>query len=119
MGILITWLANSLAILFVGNFVHGVSLRSTADAFIAGAVLSIVNALVRPILVLLTLPLTIVTLGLFYFVVTGFCLWLTGFLLPGFAVHGVAMTIFASIVISLIRAIVTRVLSRAAAPPPQ
>jgi putative membrane protein len=115
-GIIITWLANSLAILFVANFLGGVSLRSTSDAFIAGAVLSLVNALVRPVLVLLTFPFTIVTLGLFYFVITGFCLWLTAYFLPGFAVHGILMTILASIVISFIRALVTRVLKKAAGP---
>jgi putative membrane protein len=116
-GILITWLANSLAILFAANFLGGVSIRSTSDAFIAGAVLSLVNALVRPVLVLLTLPVTIVSLGLFYFVITGFCLWLTAYVLPGFAVHGILMTIFASVVISVIRFIVSRVLTTASAPP--
>lgn len=118
MTIVITWLANSLAILFVAYFLGGVTLRSTTDAFIAGAVLSLVNALVRPILVILTFPFTIVTLGLFYFVVTGFCLWLTVYFLPGFAVHGIFMTIVASVLISIIAAIVSRVLKNAAAPPP-
>jgi len=113
-GILITWLANSLAILFVANFLGGVSVGSTRDAFIAGPVLSLVNALVRPVLVLLTLPFTIVTLGLFYFVITGFCLWLTAYFLPGFAVHGIFMTIVASILISVIAALVSRILKNAA-----
>jgi putative membrane protein len=113
MSIVITWIANSLAILLVAYIGGGVSVGSTRDAFIAGAVLSVVNAIVRPIVVVLTLPLTIVTLGLFYFVVTGFCLWLTAYFIPGFSVHGVFMTIVASILISLVATLIQRVLRRA------
>lgn len=110
--IVIAWIANSLAILAVASFFGGVAVASVRDAFIAGFVLSLVNAIVRPILVVLTLPLTIVTLGLFYFVITGFCLWLTSRLIPGFAVHGVFMTIVASILISLIGTLIASVLRR-------
>jgi putative membrane protein len=113
MSIAITWVANSLAILFVAYIGGGVTIGSTRDAFIAGAVLSIVNAFVKPVVVILTLPLTIVTLGLFYFAVTGFCLWLTAYFLRGFAVHGVFMTIVASVLISVIATVIERVLRRA------
>ena len=114
MGIVLTWIANSLAILAVAYFLGVITVSSVRDAFIAGAVLSLINAIVRPILVVLTLPLTIITLGLFYFVITGFCLWLTAYFIPGFAVHGWFMTIVASILISLVSAIITRVLRKAA-----
>src|SRR5437868_5193906 len=114
MSLLITWLANSLAILFVANFIGGVAVASTLDAFIAGAVLSVVNAVVRPVLVVLTLPFTILTLGLFYFVVTGICLALTAYVLPGLSVSGALGAIVASILITIVRAIVTKVLNRAA-----
>ena len=106
----ISWIANSLAILAVASLFGVVAVGSVPDAFVAGAVLSLVNAIVRPILVVLTLPLTIVTLGLFYFVITGFCLWLTARLIPGFAVHGVFMTIVASVLISLISTLIARAL---------
>jgi putative membrane protein len=106
----ISWIANSLAILAVASLFGVVAVGSVPVAFVAGAVLSLVNAIVRPILVVLTLPLTIVTLGLFYFVITGFCLWLTARLIPGFAVHGVVMTIVASILISLISTLIARAL---------
>ncbi len=86
---------------------------STQDAFIAGAVLGIVNTVVRPILVLLTLPATILTLGLFYFVVSGFCLWLTSHFLPGFEVHGVLTTILAAILISIVSTVITKALQGA------
>ena len=70
-SILVTWIANSLAIYFVAYLLGGVDVASLRDAFLAGAVLSIVNAFVKPVIVILTLPLTVLTLGLFYFVVTG------------------------------------------------
>ncbi len=112
-AIVITWIANSLAILLVAYFIGGVTVGSTRDAFVAGAILSLINAIVRPVVVILTLPLTIVTLGLFYFVVTGFCLWLTAYLIPGFAVHGWFMTIVASVLISLVSTIIARALRSA------
>lgn len=108
--IVISWVANALAILTVAWGLGVVSVDSVRDAFLAGALLSLVNAIVRPILVVLTLPFTIVTLGLFYFVITGFCLWLTARFIPGFAVHGVFMTIVASILISLFSTVIARVL---------
>jgi putative membrane protein len=113
-GILITWVANSLAILAVSYLFAGVEVTSAADAFIAGAVLSLINALVKPVLVILTLPLTLVTLGLFYFVISAFCLALTAWLLPGFALSGIFTTLLAALVVSLISMIVGRLLRRAA-----
>ncbi len=113
MSLVITWVANSLAILAVAYFLGVISVNSVRDAFIAGAVLSIINAIVRPILVVLTLPLTIVTLGLFYFAITGFCLWLTAYFIPGFAVHGWFMTIIASILISAVSTLIVKLLKKA------
>src|SRR5262245_13152336 len=113
MRIVITWVANSLAIMFVAWLVGGISVASARDAFLAGAVLTAVNAIVRPLLVIFTLPLTILTLGLFYFVITGFCLWLASRFVPGFVVQGVFMTIVASILISLCSAVIASVLRRA------
>ena len=114
MRLVIAWIANSLAILFIASLLGAISVDSARDAFIAGAVLSLINAIVRPLLVILTLPFTIITLGLFYFVITGFCLWLAARLVPGFVVHGVFMTIVASILISLVSTIIAKVLTKAA-----
>ena len=113
-GLLLRWIGNSLAILFAAWLFDGVDVTSTQDAFIAGAVLGIVNTVVRPVLVLLTLPATILTLGLFYFVVSGFCLWLTSYCLAGFEVHGVFTTILAAILISIVSTVITSALQGAA-----
>ena len=112
-AILVTWIANSLAIYCVAYLMLSVNVASLRDAFIAGAILSLINAIVKPVVVVLTLPLTIVTLGLFYFVVTAFCLWLTSRLYEGFMVQGFWATLFASILIGLFSALIHSVLSRA------
>jgi putative membrane protein len=113
MTLVVTWIANSLAIFAVAYVMESVQVASLGVAFLAGALLPLVNALVRPVVVLLTLPLTIVTLGLFYFVVTAFCLWLTSELVPGFIVHGFFMTVVASILISIFSALINRILTKA------
>jgi len=109
-GLLLRWIGNSLAILFAAWLFDNVNVARTQDAFVAGAVLGLVNSIVRPILVVLTLPVTILTLGLFYFVVSGFCLWLTSYFLAGFEVHGIFTTIVAAILISIVSAVITNAL---------
>ncbi len=84
MALVLTWIGNSLAIYAVAYLMRSVEVASLLNAFVAGGVLTLINAVVKPILVILTLPLTIVTLGLFYFFVTAFCLWLASYLVPGF-----------------------------------
>jgi putative membrane protein len=113
MRILLTWIANSVAILLVAWLGGGVMVDSVRDGFLAGAVLTAINAIVRPLLIILTLPLTILTLGLFYFVITGICLRLAAKLVPGFAVRGWFMTIVASILIGLCSAVISRALRKA------
>jgi putative membrane protein len=92
---------------------RSVEVASLTDAFLAGGALTLINAIVKPILVILTLPLTILTLGLFYFLITAFCLWLAAYFVPGFIVSGVLSTILAAILVSLISAILTRAFTRA------
>ena len=113
MVLLLTWVANSLAIYAVAYVMRSVEVASLVDAFLAGAVLTLINAIVKPILVILTLPLTILTLGLFYFLVTAFCLWLASYFVSGFMVQGVFSTIIAAILVSLISAVLTRAFTRA------
>ena len=109
-GLVMRWIGNSLAIWFVAWLFEDVILTTTQDAFIAGAVLGLVNTIVRPILVILTLPVTIVTLGIFYFVISAFCLWLTSYLLPGFEVHGFLVTLVSAILIGIVSAVITNAL---------
>jgi len=112
-GLLLRWIGNSLAVLFIAWVFNGVRVDSTQDAFIAGAVLGVINSVVRPVLVILTLPVTILSLGLFYFVISAFCLWLTSYLLAGFSVEGLLTTLIAAVVVSFVSTIITRMLYRA------
>src|SRR5437870_13172099 len=68
----------------------------------AGLVLALINAVVRPVLIFLTLPFTLVTLGLFLFVLNAFCLWLTSWLVKGFEVHGFWPAVFGAMLVSVV-----------------
>src|SRR5207244_5995597 len=77
-------------IYLAAQVVPGIILRGKPlwPALLAGLVLALINAVVRPVLKLITLPLTLLTLGLFLFVLNAFCLWLTSAVVPGFDIHG-------------------------------
>jgi putative membrane protein len=112
-SLLLTWLANSFAIYITAYLMASVEVASLGVALLAGAALTLVNSIVKPVLVLFTLPFTIVTLGLFYFIVTAFCLYLASVFVPGFILHGLLTTIVASMLIGLFSAIINRILTRA------
>ena len=80
------------------------------SAFIAALILGIVNAVIRPILVLLTLPLTLLTLGLFLLIINGLMLWLVAALVDGFHVNGFWGAVLGSILISIISWVLSRIL---------
>jgi putative membrane protein len=80
----------------------GLHLAGPGTALAAGAVLGLVNVLVKPVLIILTLPLTLVTLGLFLFVVNALCLRLTAAIIPGFAVDGFWWSILGALVVSVV-----------------
>jgi len=99
--LLLIWTLNSLALLAVANFVPGIHLDGFTAAFIAAFVLGLVNTLIRPIFLILTLPVTLITLGLFIFVINGLLFWFAGSILKGFVVdsfwHGVMGAVLYSI----------------------
>ena len=100
--ILVVWLINAAALAAVAYLMPSVSIDSPGAALAAALVLGLVNALVRPVLVLLTLPVTILTLGLFIFVINGLLFWAVGSFMPGFKVDGFWAGVFGAIVYSLI-----------------
>ncbi len=99
---LLTWFVAALSLLLTAYIVPGFEFSSFSSAAIAALILGLVNAFVRPVLFILTLPLTIVTLGLFLFVVNALMLWLVGFLVPGFIVAGFLPALLASVVLTII-----------------
>lgn len=86
--LLSVWMLNALALLAVANFVPGIHVDSFTDALIAAFLLGLVNTLIRPILILFTLPVTLITLGLFIFAINGLLFWFVGSVLRGFVVDG-------------------------------
>lgn len=102
MGFLIRVLVNAAAIYLIAVIVPGIEISGVLAALGAGLVLGLVNAVVRPILIVLTLPVTLVTLGLFLLILNGFCLWLTSWLVKGFEVHGFWPAVFGALLVSLV-----------------
>ena len=100
--VLVVWLINALALLTVAYLMPGIAVSSFWTAMVAAVVLGLVNAVIRPILILLTLPATILTLGLFIFVINGLLFWFVGSHLQGFAVSGFWAGVFGAIVYSLV-----------------
>ncbi|MFZ5503747.1 MAG: phage holin family protein [Pseudomonadota bacterium] len=84
--LLLIWSLNALALLAVANFVPGIHVDGFAAAFIAALILGFINTLIRPVLLVLTLPVTVLTLGLFIFVLNGLMFWFAGSILRGFVV---------------------------------
>ncbi|MBK6401499.1 MAG: phage holin family protein [Rhodocyclaceae bacterium] len=99
---LIGWLLNAIALLAVAYLMPSIQVASFGSALIAALVLGLVNALVRPILVILTLPVTLLTLGLFLLVINGLLFWAVGSFLDGFSVGGFWSGVFGAILYSLI-----------------
>ena len=101
-NLLIVWLINALALLALPYLVPGVNVASFGAALVAALVLGLVNAVIRPILILLMLPVTILTLGLFIFVINGLLFWFVASFVKGFSVQGFWSAFFGAIVYALI-----------------
>jgi putative membrane protein len=111
MFFIIRLIINMVAILIISHlFPRMIRVDGFTAALVAAFLLGIVNAIIRPILILLTLPLTIVTLGLFLLVINGLMLWLVSALVRGFYVSGLWGAVFGSILISIVSWILSRFL---------
>jgi putative membrane protein len=101
-GLLIRWLFLTVAILVAAHLIQGIEVKGFWSAFWAAAILGVLNALFRPILILLTLPINILTLGLFTFVINAFLIMMVSGVVGGFEVHGFWSALLGSLVISVI-----------------
>ncbi len=100
MGVFIRWLILTAAIVAASYLIDGIRISGFFSAFCAAAVLGILNALFRPILFILTLPINIMTFGLFTFVINALLLKMASGAIPGFDVHGFWSAVFAALIIS-------------------
>lgn len=112
MRILIVWLINAAALFALPYVFPWVQVDTFWTALVAALVLGLVNALIRPLLVLLTLPATLLTLGLFIFVINGLLFWAVGSFVSGFHVGGFWSGVFGAIVYSLISWLLSALLLR-------
>jgi len=100
--IFVKWFIVALALLLAAYLVPGISVASFYTALIVAALLGVANIILKPILVVLTLPINILTLGLFIFVINGFLFWLLSTVVKGFYVEGFLAALLGSLVVSAI-----------------
>lgn len=102
MKLLVSLLIQTVAVFVTAYVLPGIEVRDWFTAFVVAVVLGVVNTFIRPILILLTLPINVVTLGLFLLVINGLLILLTSAIVPGFAVSGFLWAVIFSLVLSLI-----------------
>jgi len=102
MGFLIRLCLNAVALLIVSTAIPGIEVRGVLPALSAAFFLGLVNAVVRPIILILTLPLTILTLGLFIPLINAFLLKLVSLMIQGFEVHGFWSAVFGALLLSIV-----------------
>ena len=108
----VKWLLYAAALMFVANVIGGIEVRSLGSALVAAAVIGLLNMLVRPVLVVLTLPVTVITLGLFLLVINALLFWFAGSILAGFSVSGFWVAVLGAIVYSLIGLVIDAVVEK-------
>ena len=111
MTLLLVWILNAVALLVVAYVLPGIVVASFWSAMWAALVLGLINMLVKPLFVLLTLPITIVTVGLFLFVVNALMFWLAGSILKGFQVNGFWWALIGALLYSLISGFLTNLIN--------
>jgi putative membrane protein len=112
MKLLSKWLLSAAALLLVAYLYQGVEVHSFTAALIAAFVIGLLNTIVRPVLVILTLPVTVVTLGLFLFVINALMFWAAASVLEGFHVRGFSAALIGSLLYSIIGLVLESVLER-------
>lgn len=101
-------LLNTIVFLVLASFLNGFHVSDWTAAVLASVVLSFLNTLVKPIVSLFSFPITIVTLGLFSFVINGLMIWMTNVLVSGFYVNSFSQAILVSLILSLINSLVVK-----------
>ena len=112
MKLLVKWLLSAAALLAVAYLYSGVVVNSFGAALIAAFVIGLFNMILRPVLTVLTLPITVITLGLFLFVINALMFWSAAGVLDGFYVRGFGAALLGSLLYSLIGVVIDSALSR-------
>jgi putative membrane protein len=112
MTLLLVWILNAVTLLIVAYILPGIVVSSFWSAMIAALVLGLINMLVKPIFILLTLPITIVTLGLFLLVINALMFWFAGSILKGFQVNGFWWAVGGALFYSVISGFLTSLIQQ-------
>lgn len=102
MSLLLRWLITAATLLIIAYYLPGVAVSGFYAALIAALVLGLVNAVIRPVLVLLTLPINIITLGLFTFVLNALLFWFVGTVVKGFEVAGFGPAFWGALILTIV-----------------
>jgi putative membrane protein len=110
--LIVHWIVSALLLVLVDHFVAGITIDGFGHALLAALVLGVLNTVVRPLLILLTLPITILTLGLFLFVVNALVFALAAELVPGFRIASFDAALIGTLLLTLFNLVATRLLAR-------
>ena len=102
MGLLVRWLILTVAIMVASYLIQGIEVKGFLSAFFAAAILGVLNVFFRPILLILTLPINILTLGFFTFIINAVLLKMASGVISGFVVHGFWSAVFGGLIISVV-----------------
>ena len=106
--IVVRILITAFALILVAKFIPGITVTGLYPALIAALILGILNVLVRPILVILTLPITLLTLGLFIFVINALLFWFVASFVDGFRVDGFIPALLGSLIVSIVSSVINK-----------
>ncbi len=101
-------LLNTIIFLVLAEFLNGFEVNDWTTAVLAAVVLSLLNGLVRPIVSLFSLPFTILTFGLFYFVINGLMIWLTGYFVAGLTISSFGQAILVALILSIVNSLIAK-----------
>lgn len=109
MQVLVRWIISALVILVVAYLLPGVHVQSFMTALVIAIILGVINVILRPILIILTLPITIVTFGLFLLVINALLIMLTTYIVPGFRVDSFWWALFFGLIVAIFNAVVSTI----------
>lgn len=110
-GLLLRWVLNAVALWLTSVLIRGIVVEGVFPLFVAALVLGALNTFLRPLLLVATLPINLLTLGLFTFVINGLMLWMTGSIVPGFRVTGFWSAVGGALLLSFISLLLTAFIS--------
>ncbi len=108
--LLIKWIISAIGIFLVGNYLPGIHVPDYKIALAVALVLAILNVTLRPILKLISFPITLITLGLFALIVNGFVFWLVPFIVKGFVIDSFLWAVLGAIIVSIVTGVLDRLI---------